>query len=146
MRVGADLMGRALSALERGSLTFTPQAAEGRDFHAKKIEKAETSHRFRFSPAEAVHNHIRGMSPFPGAWFEVEVQGRPVRVKALRLDAGVPGSGAPVRHPRRSTSTYIACSEGAVRLLLVQREGKGPTDGAAFLRGATGARVLPTPA
>ncbi|HTJ58349.1 MAG TPA: methionyl-tRNA formyltransferase, partial [Devosiaceae bacterium] len=73
MRVGADLMGRALAAIERGSLTFTPQAEEGVTY-AKKIEKAEA--RIDFSlPAAEVHNHIRGLSPFPGAWFEIEAQG-----------------------------------------------------------------------
>ena len=92
MRVGADLMGRALAALERGSLNFTPQAADGVTY-AKKIEKAETRIDFA-QPMSAVHNHIRGLSPFPGAWFEVEVQGRPVRIKALRSMLAA-GSGAP---------------------------------------------------
>jgi methionyl-tRNA formyltransferase len=137
MRVGADLLGRALAALERGSLTFTPQAAEGATY-ARKIEKAET--RLDFSrPAAEVHNHIRGLSPFPGAWFELEVQGRPVRVKALRstlADAhGTPGAIL-------DDALTIACGTGAVKLLLVQREGRGPTDGAAFLRGAPATRVL----
>jgi methionyl-tRNA formyltransferase len=131
MRVGADLMGRALAALERGSLTFTPQPPEGVTY-AKKLEKAET--RIDFSqPAAAVHNHIRGLSPFPGAWFEIEVQGRPLRIKALRSSLAV-GQGAPgaVLDDRLT----IACGSGAVRLTQVQREGRGPTDGAAFLRGA----------
>jgi len=139
MRVGADLMGRALAALERGSLTFTPQAEEGATY-AKKIEKAEA--RIDFSlPAQEVHNHIRGLSPFPGAWFEVEVQGRPVRVKALRstlaTGAGQPGSVL-------DDQFTIACAEGAVRLTLVQREGKGAMDGAAFLRGTPIREVVPS--
>jgi methionyl-tRNA formyltransferase len=141
MRVGADLLGRALAALERGSLTFTPQATEGVTY-AKKIDKAET--RIDFSrPATEVHNHIRGLSPFPGAWFELDLQGKPVRVKALRstlADAG----GAP--GAILDDALTIACGTGAVRLTLVQREGRGPTDGAAFLRGVPAAKVLPATA
>src|SRR4051812_33297432 len=81
-RRGADLMMRALGALERGSLVLTPQPAEGVTY-AHKIDRAET--RIDWSrPWRAVHNHIRGLSPFPGAWCEVAVGGQPVRVKVLR--------------------------------------------------------------
>ena len=130
MLVGADLMGRALAALERGSLDFTPQPDDGATY-AKKIEKAET--RIDWSrPAAEVHNHIRGLSPFPGAWFELELNGQPVRIKALRSSltefAGAPGTIGP--------ELTIACGEGAVRLVTVQREGKGAMDAATFLRGA----------
>jgi methionyl-tRNA formyltransferase len=136
MRLGADLMGRALAAIERGSLTFTPQAEAGVTY-AKKIEKTET--RIDFTrPAAEVHNHIRGLSPFPGAWFEIEVQGKPVRVKALR-STRADGSGAP--GTVLDDALTIACGEGAVRLTQVQREGKGVTDGASFLRGAAVNRV-----
>jgi len=136
MRVGADLMGRALAALERGSLTFTPQAEAGVTY-AKKVEKSETRIDFSKSAAE-VHNHIRGLSPFPGAWFEIESGGRPVRVKALRSTLA-PGQGAP--GTVLDGQLTIACGNGAVRLLSVQREGKGAMDGAAFLRGAAVTRV-----
>ena len=137
MRIGADLMGRALAALDRGSLTFTAQAEDGVTY-AKKIEKTET--RIDFSlPAAEVHDHIRGLSPFPGAWFEIEAQGKPVRVKALRSTV-VPGSGAP--GTVLDDQLTVACGRGAIRLSLVQREGKGPTDGAAFLRGAQIDRVI----
>jgi methionyl-tRNA formyltransferase len=130
MRVGADLMGRALAALERGSLDFTPQTEEGA-VYAKKIEKAES--RIDWSrPAPEVHNHIRGLSPFPGAWFEIELGGKPVRVKALRSTMGE-GEGAPGTILGDLT---IACGSGAVRLMQVQREGKGAMDAATFLRGA----------
>lgn len=138
MRVGADLMGRALAALERGSLTFTPQAEAGVTY-AKKIEKAETRIDFSLSAVE-VHNHIRGLSPFPGAWFEVEVQGRPVRVKALRSTLAE-GGGRP--GAVLDDQLTIACGTGAVRLTLVQREGKGAMDGAAFLRGTPVREILP---
>ena len=130
MRVGADLMGRALAALERGSLTFTPQAEEGVTY-AKKIEKAES--RIDWSrPAEEVHNLIRGMSPFPGAWFELELNGVTTRIKVLRSTLAA-GSGAPGTILPDLT---IACGGGAVRLLSVQREGKAAMDAATFLRGA----------
>ena len=135
MRTGADLMGRALAALERGSLSFKPQVEKGA-VYAKKIEKAEA--RIDWSrPADEVHNHIRGLSPFPGAWFELELAGKPVRVKALRSTMGQ-GSGAPGTLLDNLT---IACGSGAVRLTQVQREGKGAMDAATFLRGAG---TLPT--
>ena len=130
MRVGADLMGRALAALERESLDFTPQPEEGA-VYAAKIDKAEA--RIDWSrPAAEVHNHIRGLSPFPGAWFELELAGRPVRVKALRSTLGE-GQGAPGTVLPDLT---IACGNGAVRLTQVQREGKSAMDAATFLRGA----------
>ncbi|MDB5615082.1 MAG: methionyl-tRNA formyltransferase [Devosia sp.] len=135
MRTGADLMGRALAALERGSLTFTPQVEDG-TVYAKKIEKAEA--RIDWSrPAEDVHNHIRGLSPFPGAWFEVELAGKSTRVKALRSTLGT-GVGVPGALLDNLT---VACGTGAVRLTQVQREGKGAMDAATFLRGAG---ALPT--
>lgn len=131
MRVGADLMGRALAALERGSLDFTPQPAEGATY-AAKIDKAEARIDFTRS-AEEVHNLIRGLSPFPGAWFELELGGKPVRIKALRsaLTTSSGEAGALV-----GDDLTIACSTGAVRLVQVQREGKGAMDAATFLRGA----------
>lgn len=130
MLVGADLMGRALAALERDSLTFTPQPDEGVTY-AHKIEKAEA--RIDWSlPAAEVHNRIRGLSPFPGAWFELMLNGSPVRIKALRSTlaegAGAPGTLLP--------GLVICCGSGAIRLTLVQREGKSPMDAEAFLRGA----------
>jgi methionyl-tRNA formyltransferase len=130
MLVGADLMGRALAALERGSLTFTPQTEAGVTY-ASKIDKAET--RIDWSkPAAEVHNLIRGMSPFPGAWFELELGGQLTRVKAIRSTLGS-GNGAP---GTILPDLAIACGEGAVRLLTVQREGKAAMDAATFLRGA----------
>jgi methionyl-tRNA formyltransferase len=130
MRVGADLMGRALAAIDRGSLDFTPQPEEGATY-AKKIEKAEA--RIDWSkPAEEVHNLIRGLSPFPGAWFELELAGKPVRIKALRSTLAE-GRGAP--GTILDDNLTIACGNGAVRLTLVQREGKSAMDAATFLRG-----------
>ena len=131
MLVGADLMGRALAALERGSLHFTPQPEEGATY-ARKIEKAET--RIDWTrPGEEVHNHIRGLSPFPGAWFELTLNGQPTRIKALRSTLASDFSAAPGAIGEDLT---IACGAGAVRLVTVQREGKGAMDAATFLRGA----------
>ena len=128
--VGADLMGRAFAALERDSLQFTPQVEDGA-IYARKIDKAEC--RIDWSrPAAEVHNHIRGLSPFPGAWFEIALGGKPVRVKALRSTLS-DGAAAPGTLLDELT---IACGTGAVRLTQVQREGKGAMDGATFLRGA----------
>ena len=129
-RVGADLMGRALAALERDSLSFTPQPAEGVTY-AHKIEKSET--RIDWSqPWRAVHDHCRGLSPFPGAWFEIGEGAKAVRVKALRTARGE-GSGAP--GTVLDGSLTVACGEGSVRLVQVQRAGRQPMTAAEFLRG-----------
>jgi methionyl-tRNA formyltransferase len=124
--LGARLMPVALAAAERGSLTPTPQPAEGVTY-AEKISKAETRIDWA-KPARDVHNHIRGLSPFPGAWFEFEG----VRVKALRSTLGA-GSGAP--GTALDGDLTIACGEGAVRLVEVQREGKKAMSAEEFLRG-----------
>jgi len=131
MRLGADLMGRALAALERGSLDFTPQPEIGATY-ATKIDKAEARLDFA-KPAEEVHNTIRGLSPFPGAWFELELAGKVTRIKALRSSL-VEGNAAP--GTLIGPGLTIACGAGAVRLTQVQREGKGAMDAATFLRGA----------
>jgi len=131
MLVGAGLIVRALSALERGSLVCAPQPAEGITY-ASKIDKAET--RIDFTrPAAEVHNHIRGLSPFPGAWLEAGAEGKRERIKVLR-SAVVEGRGEPgsVLDP---AGPVIACGEGAVRLVEVQRAGKRPMSGAELVRG-----------
>jgi methionyl-tRNA formyltransferase len=125
-RLGADLMLRALVAAERGSLALTPQPAAGVTY-AEKISKNET--RINWSkPWKQVHDHIRGLSPFPGAWFEIDG----VRVKALRSTKG-DGSGA--AGTVLDNKLTIACGAGAVRLTQVQRAGKQPMSADEFLRG-----------
>jgi methionyl-tRNA formyltransferase len=127
-RLGADLMARALAALERGSLALTPQPEEGVTY-AVKIAKGET--RIDWSkPWRKVHDHIRGLSPFPGAWFELGG----VRVKALRSTRGQ-GGGAPGMV--LDDKLTIACADGAVRLTQVQRAGKQPMSAEEFLRGTS---------
>ena len=131
--IGATLLPRALGALERGAARETPQAAEGVTY-ARKISPAEA--RLDWSrPAAEVDRHIRGLSPFPGAWFVAPSQSEdraPVRVKAL-LSRPEAGSGPPGE--ALDEGLLIACGDGAVRLLQVQREGKGAQDGPTFTRG-----------
>jgi methionyl-tRNA formyltransferase len=124
--LGAGLMLRALAAAERGSLSLTPQPADGVTY-AEKMSKSE-SHIDWSKPWQQVHNHIRGLSPFPGAWFELDG----VRVKALRSTRGQ-GSGAP--GTALDDKLTIACGDGAVRLVQIQRAGKQPMGADEFLRG-----------
>jgi methionyl-tRNA formyltransferase len=128
--VGAHLLPRALAAIEHGNLQPTPQAVEGVTY-ARKIKPAEA--RIDWSaPAAEVDGKIRGLSPFPGAWFEAPSDKGPVRVKALlsRLEDAEGAPGAVL-----DGHLLIACGSGAVRLLTVQREGKAAQDAETFLRG-----------
>jgi len=128
---GASLMIRALAALSRDSLTCTPQAADGVTY-AAKIDKAETRIDFRRSAAE-VHNHIRGLSPFPGVWLEAApAGGKPERVKVLRATPVAASGPAGTVLDDRLT---VACGVGAVRLIEVQRAGKKPVRTEELLRG-----------
>jgi methionyl-tRNA formyltransferase len=130
-RLGADLMVRALAALERATLRFTPQPAEGVTY-ARKIEKSET--RIDWArPWKDVHDHCRGLAPFPGAWFALPDGGDAGRVKVLRSTRGE-GLGTPgtVLDDRLT----IACGDGAVRLVQVQRAGRSPMTAEEFIRGA----------
>ena len=128
---GADLMVRAMAALERDSLTLTPQSEDGVTY-ASKITKAET--RIDWTQAAIdVHNRIRGLAPFPGAWCEMEIGEELERVKLLRsiLATGVGDPGAVLGDDLR-----IACGEGAIRLRSLQRAGGKVMDGLEFQRGA----------
>jgi len=128
--MGAALLLTALEMLERGELTFTPQPTDGVTY-AQKISKDETRIDWA-KPGQQVHNHIRGLSPYPGAWFEALLGGKAERVKVLR-SVLVPGKGDP-GHLLDANLT-VACSSQAVRLTQVQRPGKRPIGGADFLRG-----------
>jgi methionyl-tRNA formyltransferase len=122
-------MARALSALSRGALSFTPQPADGLTY-AKKIDKAET--RIDWSrPAPDVHNLIRGLSPDPGAWFEADFGKGPERVKVLRSTLASGGGSPGMVLPELT----VACGKGAVRLVVVQRAGKSAAKAADFLNG-----------
>ncbi len=128
---GARLIVTAMADLEAGRLVAVPQPAEG-VVYAAKIDKAEA--RIDFARAAGdVHNHIRGLSPFPGAWFEaVGPAGAIERIKVLR-SAPAEGHGAPGLV--LDDALNIACGTGAVRLLEVQRAGKRPMTAQEFLRG-----------
>jgi methionyl-tRNA formyltransferase len=129
-RRGASLMVRALAALERNSLDCTLQAADGVTY-AKKIDKAEARIDFT-QPAATVHNLIRGLSPFPGAWFEAGAPGKRERIKVLRAEIAS-GKGQPGE--MLDDKLTIACGTGAVRLVELQRAGKKPMSAGELLRG-----------
>ncbi|MBZ9960666.1 MULTISPECIES: methionyl-tRNA formyltransferase [unclassified Mesorhizobium] len=130
MSVSAALIVEALARLERNSLAFTAQAVEGVTY-AKKIDKSDT-HVDWTRPAAEVHNNIRGLSPFPGAWCEVEIGGRVERLKLLRSTLAQ-GMGEPggILDDRLT----VACGAGAIRLVEVQRAGGRPAAAQEFLRG-----------
>jgi methionyl-tRNA formyltransferase len=129
--IGAGLMTRALAMLEHGGLAFTPQA-EGGVTYAHKIDKAEARIDWK-KPASDVHNLVRGLAPFPGAFFEAGLGKGLERVKVLHTEI-IQGTGMPGRV--LDDGLTIACGEGAIRLLVVQRAGKVPMPAADFLRGA----------
>ncbi|WFU33551.1 methionyl-tRNA formyltransferase [Bradyrhizobium brasilense] len=128
--LGADLMVRAMAALGRGGLQLTKQSEDGVTY-AAKIEKAEARIDWT-QPAHAVLRHIHGLSPFPGAWCELTGEGEPVRLKILRCEQAK-GSGAP--GDVLDDNFAIACGDGAIRILELQRAGKAPMKAADFLRG-----------
>jgi methionyl-tRNA formyltransferase len=128
--LGGDLMVRAMGALERGMLQLTAQSGDGVTY-AAKIDKAEARIDWN-KPARDVLRHIHGLSPFPGAWCEMPLEGAAQRVKILRCEI-VGGSGGPgVVLDDRLT---IACKQGAIRILELQRAGKQPMKAEEFLRG-----------
>lgn len=128
--LGAALMAEALGKIEDGSLAFTPQAEDGVTY-ASKITNDETRVDWT-ADGTAVHDHVRGLSPFPGAWFAVDLGKGEERVKLLRTEraegSGVPGT-------LLSTDGAVACGSGAVRLVTVQRAGSRAMSFADFARG-----------
>ena len=129
-RLGADLTVRAMAALERGVLQLKKQGEQGVTY-AAKIEKAEARIDWG-KPAREVLRHIHGLSPFPGAWSEIAGGDEVARVKILRCElvkgAGVPGSVL-------DDQLTVACGDGAIRVVELQRAGKAPMKAAEFLRG-----------
>ena len=138
-RRGADLMVKVLAALERGTLEPKPQSEAGVTY-AAKIKKDET--RIDWSkPWKDVRDHIHGLSPFHGAWCEIADVGR---VKVLRATRGLRGKRLNVPGTVLDDRLTVACGEGAVRILELQRAGKRPMTAEEFLRGiplASGTRV-----
>ncbi len=133
--LGAAMINEALAGLDGGRLTATPQPDEGVTY-AAKLDKAEGRLAWSDSAA-ALERRIRAFTPWPGAFFEINVpkgggqKGRE-RVKVLaaevRDESGAPGTVL-------DDKATIACGEGALRLKKVQRAGKAPMDAEAFLRG-----------
>ncbi|HEY3790234.1 MAG TPA: methionyl-tRNA formyltransferase [Bradyrhizobium sp.] len=136
--LGGALMTRAMAALERGELQLHRQTDQGVTY-AAKIDKAET--RIDWTrPARAVLRHIHGLSPSPGAWCEI-VADEPARIKILRCETA---SGSGVAGNLLDDRLSVACGEGAIRILELQRAGKAPMKAAEFLRGTpmpAGARL-----
>jgi methionyl-tRNA formyltransferase len=125
-RLGADLMARALGALERGSIEEHAQPEEGVTY-AKKILKDEARIDWT-KPAREIDCLIRGLSPFPGAWCEAKGE----RLKVLYAEP-VAGKGAPGEV--LDDALTVACGEGALSLQRVQRAGKGAMEAKDLLRG-----------
>ena len=139
MVLGAGLMAEALDALDAGTLRFTAQAETG-VVYARKITNAEARLDLAES-ASTLHDRVRGLSPFPGAYLELDLGRGPERVKVLDARP-VAGSAEPGTLLPDGT---VACGVGALKLLRVQRAGRGPVAMAEFLRGARlepGARLV----
>ncbi|MBI3701105.1 MAG: methionyl-tRNA formyltransferase [Afipia sp.] len=126
--LGADLMVRAMAALERGKLQFTKQSEQGVTY-AAKIDKAEARIDWTKS-AHEVLRHIHGLSPFPGAWFELPIEGEIVRIKALRCEIDQTHRTLPAED-----KFTFGCSDGAINILELQRAGGKPMGAAEFMRG-----------
>ncbi|MEN9895277.1 MAG: hypothetical protein RIR97_1129 [Pseudomonadota bacterium] len=140
MLTGADLMAEAMERLEHNDLPLIPQKADGVTY-AAKILKSETKIDFN-RPAAEVHNHIRGLAPFPGAWFEIETGGKVERIKVLECRKGTLSGPAGTFV---SETADIACETGSVKLLKLQKAGGKPLNAEDFLRGTpipAGTRVL----
>ncbi len=129
--LGADLMARAVAAMARGSLQFAAQPEQGVTYAAKLTN--DDSRIGWHADNIALHNQIRGLSPFPGAFADVDLGKGPERLKILRAEAAE-GSGEP--GTLLDDAGLVACGSGALRLLQVQRAGKSAMAADAFLRGA----------
>lgn len=131
-QLGAQLMVQALDAIAAGTLPPQAQPVAGVT-HAAKISKEEARIDWRRTASE-LDCHIRGLTPAPGAWFNVHQNGRDIRVKVL---CAQPVAGAGPAGSVLNDALTVACGEGALQITQVQREGKAPSDAASFLRGFT---------
>jgi methionyl-tRNA formyltransferase len=130
--IGASAMVEALALLEQRKLDQTSQPSDGVTY-AAKIDKAEARIDFN-RPARDVVRHIHGLSPFPGAWIEIAMGGKPERIKILEARIT---EGAPSKPPGTvlDDALTIQCATGAVQFARLQRAGKKPTSADEFLRG-----------
>lgn len=122
--MGSELITQALTRLS--DLVPIPQPEAGVTY-ANKIDKSEARVDWTRSAAE-IDRQIRGLSPFPGAWTEME--GQRIKLLASRL---TDGQGAPGEV--LNADLHVACGQGAIELLRLQRAGKGTQDKETFLRG-----------
>src|SRR3954471_21154433 len=125
-RLGADLMVRALGALERGAITPQPQAEAGVTY-ARKITKEEARIDWSKSAAE-IEAMVRGLAPSPGAFTEARGERLKILAALPVKDRGVPGEVV-------TEDLTVACGEGALKLLKVQRAGKGVMEARELLKG-----------
>src|SRR5690348_14833444 len=125
-RLGADIMVRTLAALERGSISERPQAAEGATY-ARKVAKDETRIDWT-NPAGTIDCLVRGLSPQPGAWCEA-------RGERLKILYAVPTEGSGAAGEVLDDRFTIACGDRALRVTRVQRAGRGSQKAEEFLRG-----------
>ena len=128
--LGADLLVKALAQLEAGQLTETVQSHEG-VVYAKKISNDDSRIDWQ-QPAQSVHDLIRGLSPFPGAFALFDFGKGEERVKILQ--SRIVNATGPVGHVL-DTHLTIACGSGAVQLLRLQRAGNKAMTAEEFLRG-----------
>ncbi|MBL9010703.1 MAG: methionyl-tRNA formyltransferase [Alphaproteobacteria bacterium] len=124
--LGADLIVRTMAALERGAIAARPQAEAGATY-AAKISKEETRLDWTQDAAK-LRNQVRGLSPAPGAWTELNGERVKVLKAALAGGAGAPGAVLDDR-------LTIGCGIGALRLDILQRPGRGPMAADELLRG-----------
>jgi methionyl-tRNA formyltransferase len=125
-RLGADLMVRALGALERGAITPQPQPEQGVTY-AKKISKDEARIDWSKSATE-IDCLIRGLAPSPGAFTEVKGERLKILYAMPVKDRGEPGEVV-------TDDLTVACGDGALKLLKVQRAGKGVMEARELLKG-----------
>lgn len=123
---GAGLINGVLASFEDGTAVAETQSEDGVTY-AKKIDKAEARIDWA-KPAVEIDRLVRGLFPFPGAWFELGSE----RIKVI--SGNVEEASGPVGELLDDT-LLVACGEGAYRLTKVQRAGKGAVDADAFLRG-----------
>lgn len=130
-RAGAGLLSEHLPALLAGTLRSTPQPQEGVTY-AAKLEKEEAALDWTES-ARALHRRIRAFTPWPGATFVL--RGEIVKILSAEVVADDSFALAPPPGTLLADDFTVACGEGQLRLLTVQRPGRAPVDGSACLRG-----------
>ena len=139
--LGAELIVEALDGITSGILTPKPQPSEGVTY-AAKLERGE-GHFDWSRPAVVLERAVRALNPWPGTWFQL----RGERIKVLSaavVDSGAAAAddgGEPgvilqgVQSSAGGDALTVACGEGALKLLRLQRSGRTPADAAEFLRG-----------